>query len=416
MPGNKSTTELKTVDEVFAVEKIRLTFMSFLVFMTGLPSALIVNLVGELFITELILPVLAILILIFGKTRIFREKLLIQFIVVCIFMMLAYIVSDVVAGTDASKYLRAWGRNFILFTDLIALAIIVGSDRRYIWWFILGMSTGDLLYLIISHVPITEWKIGYGQPVILITLLLGSLFSFRVTMFSLVALGTISISLDSRSMGAMCLLVSGVIYLRVKYPQGIKLQTAVVLRGLIATLLVFGILITLMNQTADEFSNRRDSSSTGRFTALGIGLIAVSDSPLLGHGSWGQGTQKYADMVYEDLKGKMDELGRGRKWERGERFRPHSQILQAWMEGGIFAAIFFIFLGYQLFIGLKYTILIRKMDYFTPLYSFLFVLSTWNLFMSPYGGNHRIPIAISIALMCLLSMDRKATRKNKVLN
>jgi len=102
----------------------------------------------------------------------------------------------------------------------------------------------------------------------------------------------------------------------------------------------------------------------------------------------------------------MKELDKARKLDRADVFRPLSQLLQGWIEGGFLSAIFFLFLGYQLAIVLNWVILSRQLDYLTPLYSFLLILSLWHLLMSPYGGGHRLAIALSIALLCSLKIER----------
>lgn len=404
MPGN---INLRAEEKSPADEKLRFTFLSFLVFAIGLPASFGLNVIGEMFLTEMLLPILAILVLLIsGKTRVLNQPLFLAFFIVGICMLIGYIISDVVAGTDSSRYLRAWGRNIILFTDFIALTILVSIDRRLLWWFIVGMSIGGLAGLLINHVPFVEWKIGYGMPVIFLSLCLGFFLPKRLVMFSLLGLATVSIFMDGRSLGAICLIVAGVIFVRIKKPDGLKLSASAMFRILVAAGLVVAFLITLMIQTEDEFSNRRASSSEGRFTALSIGLTAVTDSPFIGYGSWGEGTKKYADMYYNEMAPEMRRLGRIGTLHRSDIFRPHSQILQAWIEGGMLAGAFFIFLGYQLFVGIKELVLSRRLDSFTSLYVFLLVLSFWHLIMSPYSGSHRLLIALAIAVLCLIRFGR----------
>ena len=387
-------------------DKIRLTFLSFLSFAAGLPSSYSLELVGQIFLAEILIIPLALILFFFGKSRIGKVKLFHAFAITGIIMIIGYILSDLVAGTESSKYLRAWGRNLFLLTDLIALAVIAGTDRRLIWWFVLGVALGTISQLALANIPISDWKLGYGRQFILMVLFLGYFLPYRVTMLGLVALAVVSVYLDSRSLGGFCLLIAGIIFLRVKNPNGLKISPSAIFRIIIASTLVTTLLITLMIQTQDEFSNRRTSSSAGRFAAIRIGLIAISDSPIIGHGSWGEGTKKYADMLYNELSFEMMELDRSNVWQRAQIFRPHSQILQAWIEGGLLAAIFFIFFGYQLFIGIKNIILTRKLDRFTALYTFLLLQSAWHLIMSPYAGHHRLMIALSIAILCSLKLER----------
>ncbi len=408
MPSNIPVAKISHPDE-----KIRFTFFSLLVFLSAMPSTQVLNIVGELYVTEILLPLLAAIVLFSGKSRVFNEKVFWQFVLVCICMMLGYIVSDIYAGTDSSRYLRAWGRNFILFTDIVALAIILSSDKRLIWWLILGLSTGALLDLILNHVSIvTHWKMGYGRPLIFITIALGYFLSKRITMICLFGLGLLSIFLDSRSMGLLCLLTAGAVFIRINRPLGLKLSATAIFRIIMAGALVLLFALSMLDLTQDEHGRRHEWSNMGRFAAISIAIVAVSESPIVGYGSWGQGTEKFAAQLYDEIAFDLIRSGQ-QNVKEGKVFHPHSQILQAWMEGGILAAIFFIFFAYHLIFAIKRIVLSRRLDYLTPLYSFSILLSIWNLIMSPYGGNHRLPIAISVTIICMLIMERKLEKNNK---
>ena len=407
VPNNKADNDERVdakVSEPKAIEKLRMSFLCLLTFAVAIPSNQTINLVGELYLTELLLPMLAIGVLFFGKTVAFREKIIWYFVLLAVCLMMGYIVSDLVAGTDSSKYLRAWGRNFILFVDFVSLAIIMASDRRLLWWYALGFSTGTLITLVLGRVPIEEWKFGYAQPITILVLLSAYFVSFRVAALLLVFLAVISIYMDSRSASAFALFVAGVIFLRIKRPEGIKLSLSALIRIIVLGGLLLTLLLVLMNKTYEEYSDRREASSSGRIAALRVGGVAIANSPILGYGSWGEGTGDYASMYYEDMKKKMAELGR--RFTEGDVFRPHSQILQSWMEGGFFAAAFFLFFGYQLVKCLKDVVLVRRLDYLSPLYVFFLLISVWHLLMSPYGGGHRLSIALSISIICLLYAEK----------
>lgn len=112
-------------------------------------------------------------------------------------------------------------------------------------------------------------------------------------------------------------------------------------------------------------------------------------------------------MYYELLVPEMRELDRINAWHRSNIFRPHSQILHSWIEGGILAAIFFMYFGFQLIVGLKNIILARKFDFLSPLYAFILLISLRHLIMSPYAGHHRLTIAMSIAILCSSVLRKK---------
>lgn len=385
-------------------DRVKFTLFGFFVFLVALPSTYTLNLVGELFLTELLLPILALLVIVLGKSKIFSEKLFWYFFFAGISMMIGYMISDLVAGTSSEKYLRAWGRNFLLFIDFISLAIIVGSDRRLIWWFVLGFSSGVIGLLVIEQVPISYWKLGYGAPTILLTIIIGCFIPKRILMVSILAIGVISVFLDSRSLGAFCMLVAAVIFIRLNKPSTLKLKPMVVLRILITGVLALSLLLTILNVTQEDHGDRRNWSNIGRFAAIRISIEAIIESPIIGYGSWGEGTEKFADQLYDEIAADLINSGQS-NYQKSTLFLSHSQILQAWMEGGVFAAIFFILFGYQLFKGLRITVFNRQLDYATPLYFYLLLQSFWHLIMSPYSGPHRITIALSIAVLCAIRME-----------
>lgn len=182
----------------------------------------------------------------------------------------------------------------------------------------------------------------------------------------------------------------------------------------LASTFAISIIVLVMALTEEDFKNRRDSSSIGRTSALRIGFIAISDSPILGYGSWGQGTKKYADMLNKETRIEQRQLRQG-NYQQGNIFMAHSQILQSWMEGGIFAAQLFIYYGYKILVSLRILIIRRRFDYMTPFYSFFLISAFWGLFMSPYAGSHRLNISLAIAVICAISVENTIeNRKNSL--
>jgi len=215
-----------------------LTFFGFLAFSVGLPSTQVINLIGELYVTEILLVSLAFMLLFVGGGRVFGLRLFRLFLVCGTLMIVGYVLSDIVAGTSVFNNLRAFGRNAILLSSIIALAIMVSADKRLIWWFILGIAVGAIIDLMLSHTTITEWKFGYGKPVILLVLLLTYFLPSRLTVLVILSVGIVSIYFDSRSIGAACLIVAGIVFIRIKNPDGLKITPAKMFRVLMAGLFV----------------------------------------------------------------------------------------------------------------------------------------------------------------------------------
>jgi O-antigen ligase len=217
----------------------------------------------------------------------------------------------------------------------------------------------------------------------------------------LIAGGITCVYLDSRAQGAFALASAVALWSRSgPSPRGAGNGAAYVRLLAVGTLLLV-VLLVAVAKTQTTYGDRRDQSNTDRFTALAISLRAITKSPVIGYGSWGQGTDAYA----EDLERSL--IASGQQSFRTDIFVAHSQLLQSWMEGGLFAATFFIVYGYYLLRNLLYVSLQRRADGLTPLFAFVLTMATWHLFMSPFGGDHRLQIAVGIAVICALEKERR---------
>jgi hypothetical protein len=88
-------------------------------------------------------------------------------------------------------------------------------------------------------------------------------------------------------------------------------------------------------------------------------------------------------------------------------FAPHSQILHAWMEGGILGAALFFSLAYYLLKTSYWLVKTRPVDYLTPLLLYSLIIVIFNLFMSPFSASHRLGIATGAALIVMLNIERR---------
>lgn len=403
-------TKIQSIEDQSAQDhKIGISLIGLLAFLCGIPGLYVVNLIGELYATEIILPFFAIFLLFYQKEKkILKEKLFWLFLISLSIMMVGYILSDLVAGTPKIYYLRAWGRNAFLLSDILSLSIIATTDKRLFFWYIFGFSLGTILHLQITHVSFNNahFKLFYNNPIIFIIFAAGSFIPIFITILLTFAFGIFSFLMDGRSFGAICLILSGILWIRRKNLQNYKLKLKSLLRITIISLFVILIIFAILVQTNDNeaYSSRRASSSIGRFAAIKIAVIAISDSPVLGFGSWGEGTKKYADMLYNEIHNDLEQLGRS-NLKKGNAFLAHSQILQAWMEGGILAAQLFIFYGIQMTLSIKKVIFNRHFDYMTTFYCFILISGLWALIMSPYGGIHRLNIGLAVAATIAVKIE-----------
>ncbi len=257
------------------------------------------------------------------------------------------------------------------------------------------------------HAPLALWKFGYADPVLETSAALGMFVPPRVSSIWIAVLGFYSMLRDFRSFAATCFLIAGYLWLRSAKPKQVLSGS-----GPMFKLLLFGgvaataTLITL-SMTADGTTVRRAQSNAGRQAAIEIGIEAVKRSPVIGHGSWVE-DRELATLF---LKRQAELLGSRDAVEVGNQivFTPHSQILHAWVEGGILGTAFLALLLMHILRLSGWTLMKRPVDALTPLILYLMISVLWNLFMSPFSAPHRLGIAAGAALAVLLQMDRRAS-------
>jgi hypothetical protein len=163
-------------------QTIRVTGIGLFVFLCGALQPLTLNLVGEIYAAELLLPIVGIAALFdHGGDSVLRERLFRTFLLAIVVTLAGYMFSDLIRETRSDQYLRGWGRILLLTTDFVALTVLLGKDRRNLWWFAFGMGVGGVLYLrLVLHTPVAVWKFGYAEPMLLVAAALSSSLPIRL--------------------------------------------------------------------------------------------------------------------------------------------------------------------------------------------------------------------------------------------
>ncbi|MEK6749683.1 MAG: hypothetical protein AABY83_10815 [Pseudomonadota bacterium] len=377
--------------------------MGIAVFICGALSAYKFNVIGEVYAAEIMLLPMAVAAL-FSRNidALFKEKIFLILIFSLILMVAGYIISDLARDGVQGQYLRGWGRVALLISDFFALAVLVAYERRIFWWFVLGSGLGAIIFLLDAHTPLREWKLGYGIPVVLSVIAVGRYFSARLNSAILVALAFINIWFDFRMLGTICLMVAAISWARAGNPGAALRGTGLLNIMLPALFLGAALLIGLM-LTQDDYRSRREQSNVGRTVGIKVGLTAITESPLLGYGSWSD--NKELSKLY---RAEMTKSGVNHGEAAGVKgFSPHSQVLQAWMEGGALGVVFFIVYGFMLFREVKFVALTRKLDSYTSMFLFFLLMGIWDLLMSPFAGIHRMYIAVAAAILTIIAMEKK---------
>lgn len=328
-----------------------------------------------------------------------RLRLALAFLSVTMF---GYILADLLNQTELDNVIRGGGRLFFIYTDILFLYAVCWRRPRNLLWFCLGMSIGDISVAQFSARPGYLWKFGYGVPVTLLLVLAlacgGKWVRGWLGATALVGLAAVHMLLDFRSFSALCLALA-MIFVQTRPPAArARLQFfKIAMVALIGTMAIY----YLYRNSGSVYDERHQDSSAYRKSGLLTALTAISESPLVGFGSWAHDPE--LQWVFQQSI--SDEGSR-----LSAQYEAHSQILQAWYEGGLLGTAFLVFLGFELTKANVYLLRRRHPDMLSLVYAFFVFLSSWDLLMSPFAGTLRLRIAITTTIILLLHRERAPIR------
>lgn len=394
------------------------------IFMASLLSYLEIVLVGRLFVIEIIF-LCCLLIMFSGGTGKLLQKGPRLILALLGFWLFSQVVSDLILGTSFNDYARGWARVFFLAVNFSVLYLLLVTEKRLLV-FMLGLSIAAIVNSLQFIGFSTMWKFGGGAGlVILLIVSLTMYFSKRkrtslIYTFSALILfsaSVISIMLNCRSLSALFLLSAVFILWSKRKSRGISHSRLTLKRIFVVS--VFSILLIWFllfiyglaakgGWISEKATQKYEMQNIKGYGAWGIllggrselvvSLKAISDSPIIGHGSWAK-DYKYVfmrayllDEMYDDRQVRISE---------SDLIPSHSHVLGAWVEAGIIGGLFWLVIAGMILYNLIQLSSIRY--YLVPILSVIFILSCWDILFSPFGAHRRITWALYFVLLIYTS-------------
>jgi O-antigen ligase len=278
---------------------------------------------------------------------------------------------------------------------------------------ILAVCIGDAFSSLLSYFQETrhdlfyDYKFHFALPITVVIILVTPFLLLRranlATGIALIGVGMCHIWLDSRTAGAVCILVGFVLIARD--------MTRSRLRSLYLSLLALALILSstaialIYTATDSSFAERREGSNSYRFSAAMAGIDAIKRSPIVGLGSW-----VWDPEMWNIFSARMGRANIGSS-SAGDTIGPHSQIIQAWAEAGLLGLFFFVYFGWLLGKALWVLCFRRTVDWMTPLFLCYLLLAVWDLCFSPFANLHRFLIALTLA-MAIHVLSQRANRSH----
>jgi len=346
------------------------------------------------------------------------------------------VIADVVNGSNWSLAARGFARAFFAgFVTLCLLSSWLQRPRAF-EAFLAGVPLALLIGL--KYFRSGTYNAGDGTTMIDASQLgwetWGNYFAAAIAAFLIArfwrshpwgcivlaaVLGATNIALGSRSAGVTQLLAAAILPLFILRPHiravrskiGRKRMTALRMAmtaflGAVAIILVTIAYSELARSGAlgDKAKAKHDAQSAakggilvgGRAEVL-IGLAAVLDKPITGHGSWPEDTGCYAARASEQFGIEIRDTPVPKHSNVRKFIKAHSAIVSAWLDHGILGAIFWVYVFYLVATNLW------RVTQFLPEYTGIVVFNCcgffWAFFFSPiqsraYTAIILVPILI----------------------
>ncbi|HWZ94734.1 MAG TPA: O-antigen ligase family protein [Opitutaceae bacterium] len=372
--------------------------------LTGFLSAFTVSVVGQLPIGELVLLLVFPWVLIrayhsHGWPAQTQQLKWFKILFVTLGLMaLGYVLSDLYRGTASANFIRGWARVGFLAIDLVTISYLVGSSWSRLYLFIFAFYLGAIVNGLFSDLDLIEWwkaGLGYGLTALVLFALAGR--SSLLQAIVAVALGALSLALESRNLGGICLLTAGLFWLR--HARGALRPLAVMVSlGALVAMFIAANAVFLESQ-----EQQHEGSNIERQSMIETAASSFLDSPLVGQGSW------FTDSILmhrlEERIASKDPTFRGYSAEEASHISIHSQLLVSLAEGGILGGAFFLGMGLLLLKTLR-TLLTNPQ----PHRAFLFYLvigGLWDLCMSPFSGQVRVQVTLTVCTCLLVILQQQ---------
>lgn len=386
-------------------------------FLLPILSGFSFNFVGSFLVSDIF--VVLILLYLLNKRQV---SLNIPFLKGMLLLLLVWFVaaifSDLTNGSSMKNLLRGWAKIGFFALYIIVFMTLVKNDRNKAALALLGYTVAifvDVGFLKdASRSFLLEWKFSLGLSVtIALALALTAMTGRRrLTSLFILLFSPVHLFLGARSLFLMSFLASISAFFATRIKSRKARQSAnVVIIAVFASGLILGqgvydsvVRTGIFGQQAlDKHLTQTQGTSNilfgGRTESI-ISFKAISDRPLLGHGSWAEG-QEYR-LLYFKLR---EASGEHINWEddfvyQSNLIPSHSMIFGAWVDHGVMGALFWanaLFLAFRALLnGIHGPRPGSSMEFLAVFYLI------WHILFSPFGATQRCFIAIFITIAAAL--------------
>ena len=382
-----------------------------LIFLIGFAKLISFRVLGELFLTDLLLIPAAALGLLRMRSTAWRAA--IPALALMLLWLIGLMISDVVRDSPFENYARGWAKIVFFMASFVGLLWLTDARINRLMAFFLGLAGAGVIQTIIAPTEFQQgdaWKFGYAVPLGILCVILASRPGPQNGIRSIapvglpLGMGVLNLAVNFRSHYAMLIgtaAVSAFAVLASRIAPGRRVVTPALIIGLVLLggIVAWGSTAAYSQLASSGMLGEKAKSKHEMQTRGDLGLLlsgrseslasfsAISASPIIGHGSWA------SDRSYVALRLLMLRQRGVQSNENiaSELIPSHSYIFGAWVEAGILGAAFWIF---SLVFASKALFLVLDLQHpATPFAAYLFIQFLWAILFSPFGADVRFIVA-----------------------
>lgn len=387
-----------------------------LAFLFPLTQLVVFNIVGQLFLMDILAIPLLIGLLTLPDSFQRLNRIWFVFALMALWLF-GQMVTDLVRDAAPEDYLRGWAKIIFFAIQLAALWLWLPRRRAYFAAFAIGLGI-SAIYTVPPQFVGYEWKFGYDRALIYITL--GCLYFVtmgfpRIRFLApalLLAMSFFLLFQAARSAFGV-LFIAAMISIAALFFGQFTMWQRRLSGGLLGGLLlgglavasgatgIYGVAVESGFLGRDALVKYRDQTSGelplilgGRTESL-VSVQAIADSPIIGHGSWARDRRyvelhhavkvKYGLPIFDAEQGKRDLIP------------THSYLFGSWVEAGIAGGIIWLWILTVPFFALYY--LLKREEILLPLVAYCSGALIWSVLFSPFGLTERFFVAFQLVLL-----------------
>jgi len=380
-------------------------------FVLGLSTLFKFRLVGQIFLTDILLIAFFPFAIMRSKDTHWRYSLPIFF--VGLLWFLSAMVSDIVRQSPFENYARGWAKIVFFMIALASLLSLTKTRIDRLMAFFAGLGACGLLSATFFPDEFQRgepWKFGYSLPLGMLTVIVASLplvrrrFGFVRPAGLPAIMAALNLIFNFRSHYVMLVATAGITAVT-------SIATAIAPRRKVVTPFLVAGLIMLAGVGAwgstALYSNLAGSGALGdkakqkyeMQTKGNVGVLlggrseslvsvqAIAESPFIGHGSWAV-DRSYVAMRILMLR-QRGIVTNGPITE--ELIPSHSYMFGAWVESGVLGGLFWLVVSVYAVVALFCAIDVRSKA--TPFAAYLLIQLLWSIPFSPFGSDVRFVVA-----------------------